>query len=42
MLLARVIGALDDRPAARQAVQRFPGMAPDFSAIEGFRANNLR
>ena len=36
-------GALNDRSAAQQAVQRIQAMAPDFSAraIEGFRANNF-
>ena len=43
VLLAMVNGALGDRPAAQQAVQRIQAMAPDFSAraIEGFRANNF-
>ena len=43
VLLAMVHGALDDRPAARQAVERIQAIAPDFSAraIEGFRANNF-
>ena len=43
VLLAMVNGALDDKTAAQQAVQRIEAMAPDFSdhAIEGFRANNF-